>query len=177
MAASKIQWSALPCAHRGHDSLYLKHYNYKLVPFAHSQHLQKKRYGASESKLKEVIFIRVCGTELHAEEIIALSIPPSPLHPLSFSLSPCLWITFNLQSKQLWQGLWSFDERQREAGRKWVWGNEAAMSKNDLWTALSFTLPSLRCSQFKYHISQKFNSDHAQSDQCTISRNWIALFV
>lgn len=107
----------------------------------------------------------------------------SPLHPslspsiLSHSLSPYLWITFNLESKQLWQGLWHFDERQREAGRKCVWGNEAAMSRNDLWTSLSFTLPSLRCSQFRYHISEKFNSDHAQYDQCTISRNWIALFV
>lgn len=26
-------------------------------------------------------------------------------------------------------------------------------------------------------ILAKFNSDHAQSDQCTISQNWIALFV
>lgn len=42
---------------------------------------------------------------------------------------------------------------------------------------LSLTLPSLRQSRFKYHISEKFNSGHAQSDQCTISRNWIALFV
>lgn len=81
----------------------------------------------------------MCRAELHVEEIIV------PVYPLSrsillHSLCLCLWITFNLQCLQLWQGLWGFDERQREAGRKGFWGNEAAMSKNDLCLAV---FPSL----------------------------------
>lgn len=122
---------------------------------------------------QEVIIIRACGTELRAPEIILYS-----LHPPFFPFFFCLCIAFNLRSKQLWQGLWSFDERQKEAAREWVWGNEAAMSRSDLW-AFPFRplLPSQRRSQFKYRITEKFNSDHAQSDHCAISRGWIALFV
>lgn len=109
----------------------------------HTLGTYKKKCMEPVESEQEVIIIRVCGTRA------SWGGDYSPLHPFapSFSVSLSLfyslsnpptrylWITFNLQSKQLWQGLWSFDGRQREAGRKWVWGNEAAMSRNDLWTA------------------------------------------
>lgn len=167
---SKIQRSALPCAGGGHDSLSSECCNYKQVPFAHSLHQKKNKLWIEWKLARRNYHTSVWSRASYRGDYSPLFIlPHSP---------PCLWITFNLQSKQLWQGLWSFDERQREAGRKWVWGNEAAMSRNDLWTAPSVTLPSPRCSQPRVsHLSKKFNSDHAQSDQRTISRNWIALFV
>lgn len=102
----------------------------------------------------------VCGTELHAPEIILHS-----LRPLSFPFFFCLWITFNLQSKQLWQGLWSFDGRQKEAVGEWVWGNEAAMSRNDLWA-----FPS--CSFSPHTETQSVQISHYREIQFRPRTKW-----
>lgn len=92
-------------------------------------------YKKSPWKLRGNYHECVWNRELHAAEIILHS-----FRPLSFPFFFCLWITFNLQSKQLWRGLWSFDGRQKEAVGEWVWGNEAAMSRNDLWAFPSCSL-------------------------------------
>lgn len=113
MSASKIQWSALPFALWGHIFLYLEHYNYKLVPFAPSLHSFFSPKVWSQGKLAR------CNYHKSMWNRAPCIGDYSPLHPSLFpsivfhSLLPCLWTTFNLQSKQLWQGLWSFDERQR----------------------------------------------------------------
>lgn len=126
-------------------------------------------YGAGES-WKEVIIIEVCGTERHAQEIIALPFS-IPLLVLSPPVCESL-LTYNPNSFDRDYGVLMRD--RKEAGKEWVWGNEAAMSSNDLWAILFPSLSSVPVGRVTYRVTEKFNSYRTESDHWAIYWNWIA---
>lgn len=114
----------------------------------------------------------MCGTERHAQEIIALPFP----FPCSFFLPPVCesLLTYNPNSFDRDYGVLMRD--RKEAGKEWVWGNEAAMSSNDLWAILFPSFSPHWVGRVTYRFTEKLYSYHTESDHWVICWNWICNF-